>query len=166
MLRPGVHRYGGEWADLGSGDGAFTLALAELLGPGGTIYSVDKIRASLEDQAVLVRHRYPDVHLITQRANFQKSLDVPPLDGIVMANSLHFVRQKLPLVVSLRKLLKPGGRLLLVEYNLDRGNLWVPHPVSFEGWCRLAAEAGFADTVQIGARPSRFLREIYSAYSA
>jgi hypothetical protein len=36
-LRDGVPEPGGVWADLGSGEGAFTLALADLLGPGGRI---------------------------------------------------------------------------------------------------------------------------------
>ena len=41
LLRPGVPRPSGTWADLGSGSGAFTLALAGLLGTQGMISSVD-----------------------------------------------------------------------------------------------------------------------------
>jgi ubiquinone/menaquinone biosynthesis C-methylase UbiE len=41
LLRAGVPGPGGVWADLGSGAGAFTLALADLIGPTGQIYSVD-----------------------------------------------------------------------------------------------------------------------------
>ena len=33
---------GGTWADIGAGEGAFTLALADLLGPGGRIVAVDR----------------------------------------------------------------------------------------------------------------------------
>ena len=33
LLRGGVPGPGGVWADLGSGAGAFTLALADLIGP-------------------------------------------------------------------------------------------------------------------------------------
>ncbi len=35
LIRNGIAGQGNVWAELGSGDGAFTLALAELLGPGG-----------------------------------------------------------------------------------------------------------------------------------
>ena len=42
LLRGGVPGVGGVWADLGSGRGAFTLALADLIGRTGHIYSVDK----------------------------------------------------------------------------------------------------------------------------
>ena len=41
LLRGALPQAGGTWADLGSGTGAFTLALAELVGPHGTVYSVD-----------------------------------------------------------------------------------------------------------------------------
>ncbi|TMD25838.1 MAG: class I SAM-dependent methyltransferase, partial [Chloroflexi bacterium] len=44
LLRKGIVEPGGVWADFGSGAGAFTLALADLLGTEGSIYSVDKDR--------------------------------------------------------------------------------------------------------------------------
>ena len=50
LLRGGVPTVGGLWADLGSGGGAFTLALAELIGPEGAILSVDKDRRALAEQ--------------------------------------------------------------------------------------------------------------------
>jgi hypothetical protein len=34
LLRGGIHQPGGTWADFGAGTSAFTLALAELVGPG------------------------------------------------------------------------------------------------------------------------------------
>jgi ubiquinone/menaquinone biosynthesis C-methylase UbiE len=43
-LRPGIPEPGGPWADMGSGNGAFTLALAELIGKQGAIYLVDSDR--------------------------------------------------------------------------------------------------------------------------
>lgn len=47
LLREGVHRRGAGavWADLGAGDGAFTLALADLLGDGATIHPSRFLRA-------------------------------------------------------------------------------------------------------------------------
>jgi hypothetical protein len=41
----------------------------------------------------------------------------------------------------------------------------VPHPVPFSRWQQLAAGAGFERTEMLVRRPSRFLREIYSAVS-
>ena len=42
LIRPGVEGVGPRWLELGAGEGAFTLALAELLGPGGEIVAVDR----------------------------------------------------------------------------------------------------------------------------
>ena len=65
----------------------------------------------------------------------------------------------------MRSYLGPAGKLVLVEYDADRGNLWVPHPVSFTRWSRVAAEAGFIGTRLLGRVPSRFLHAIYAAES-
>jgi SAM-dependent methyltransferase len=82
-----------------------------------------------------------------------------------MANSLHFVRNKAPVLRLVHDLLKPAGRLLLVEYDADSGNTWVPHPMSFDTWRVLADTNGFTGTRQLATVPSRFLRRIYSAES-
>jgi SAM-dependent methyltransferase len=84
---------------------------------------------------------------------------------VVMANSLHFVRDKAPVLALVHSMLKPSGRLLLVEYDADRGNTWVPHPMSFETWRALADANGFTATRELASVPSRFLRRIYSAES-
>ncbi len=165
LLRPGVPRPGGTWADLGSGSGAFTLALAELLGTQGILYSVDTDRTALAEQERRMRSRFPETQVHYLCADFARPMDLPGLDGIVMANSLHFHRKKAPIVEALRGLLKPGGRLLLVEYNTDRGNAWVPYPIAYDAWEALAGRCGFEATRKMGACPSRFLGEIYAAES-
>lgn len=163
LLRGGV--ISGVWAEIGSGTGAFTLALAELLGLGGEIHSVDRDAGALNEQAHAVQARFPNTHLHTYTADFTRPLKLPPLDGILAANALHFVRQKEPVLQLLKTYLKPSGRLLVVEYNVDQGNVWVPHPFSFYTWQKLAARAGFASTELLSTQPSRFLNEFYSAAS-
>jgi SAM-dependent methyltransferase len=153
------------WADLGSGEGAFTLALADLLGPDGSIHSVDRDGHALEVQARRLRAAFPEVSVTTQVADFTRPLDLPVLDGIVMANSLHFERDQLAVVRLLRGSLRPAGRLLVVEYDTDHGNQWVPYAISFDSWTVLAAQAGFRDTRRLASVPSRFLGSIYSALS-
>lgn len=168
LLRDGIPGAGGHWADFGSGRGAFTLALAELIGSQGTIYSVDMDQKALRTQQDAFRRNFagdasPELRFI--HADFTRPLDLPPLEGIVMANSLHFLRHKEPVLILLFKYLKPFGRLLLVEYNLERGNPWVPFPVPFPAWELLAEGVGFTKTTLLKRRPSRTMREIYSALS-
>lgn len=148
LLQGGIRGPGGVWADLGSGWGAFTLALADLLGPGAAIYSVDKDRGGLREQEKALQSRFPDTTVHYIAADFTRPLDLPPLDGIVMANSLHYQRHKVPVLQLVRGYLKPGGRL-----------------ISYPTWERLAQHNGFSSTQLLATVPSRFLREIYAALS-
>lgn len=163
LLRDGVPNSGGIWADFGSGTGAFTLALADLIGPAGEIYSVDKNRRALRRQERVLQARFPQLAVHYRVADFTQPLDLPALDGVVMANALHFTRTKDGVVRLIHGYLKAGGRLILVEYNTDRGNRWVPHPLSFETWDILARRNGFVDVELLNTRPSSFLGQFYSA---
>jgi ubiquinone/menaquinone biosynthesis C-methylase UbiE len=165
LLRGGIPAPGGVWADLGSGTGAFTLALADLIGEEGQIYSVDKDGGALREQERAMNARFPNVSVQYQKADFSKPLNLPALDGVVMANSLHFHREKDAILQLVRGYLKQGGRLIMVEYNTDQGNTWVPYPLSYSTWEKLAGRMGFQDTRLLADRPSRFLHSIYSAVS-
>jgi ubiquinone/menaquinone biosynthesis C-methylase UbiE len=156
---------GGAWADLGAGTGAFTLALADLIGPHGVIHAIDRDRASLAELRSAFVSELPQAELRVQSADFTRPLGLSDLDGVVMANSLHFVDHKAAVLALVRGYLRHGGRLLLVEYDSDRGNTWVPHPLSYETWRDVAAEAGFVETRKLATVPSRFLHRIYSALS-
>ena len=169
LLAPGLagepRGAGVRWADIGAGSGAFTLALADLLGPGATIVAVDRDRRALDENRRAVEARFPGVVLKTLVADLTGPLDLAPLDGIVAANSLHFVGpvDQVATVRRLAGLLRPGGPFLLVEYDSDQGNQWVPHPFTPAGWERIAAAAGLVDVAPIGHVPSRWLGGIYSA---
>jgi SAM-dependent methyltransferase len=166
LLRAAVEP-GGTWADIGAGEGAFTLALADLLGPGGRIVAVDRDARALRANEAAVRARFLDVEYAAVTADLAGPLTLPELDGLVAANSLHYVGRdrQVPVVRALAAHLRPGGRFVVVEYDADRGNPWVPHPFSFPSWERLAASAGLTDTRRLGRVPSRFLDAIYSAES-
>lgn len=164
LLRPAVLVPGASWADLGSGSGAFTLALRELLGLSADIYAVDRDRGRLAELERAHRARFgASEHLHLIPADFTRDLQLPLLDGLLMANSLHFFRDKEKVLRHINLFLKPGGALLLVEYNTDRGNPWVPHPLSFETFRELAFRAGFSQPRLLAKHPSSFLREFYSA---
>src|SRR2546428_32055 len=165
LLAGGVRQHeGGTWADLGAGSGAFTLALADLIGPHGVIHAVDRDRGALGELRSSFVSAMPQAEVRTHVADFTRRLDLADLDGIVMANSLHFVDDKIPMVALVRGYLRRGGRLLLVEYDSDHGNPWVPHPMTFETWRSLAAEAGFVDTQRLASVPSRFLPPVHFSF--
>ncbi len=164
LLKPANLTPGGTWADLGAGSGAFTLALREWIGPDATIYAVDRDRPALNELTQAYRARFgPSQNLNILPADFARSLELPPLDGLLMANSLHFFKDREKLLRHVREFLKPRGILLLVEYNVDKGNPWVPYPLSFETFRALAPGAGFSEPRLLAKHPSSFLREFYSA---
>lgn len=167
LLRNGIPSKGGIWADFGSGTGAFTLALAELIGPAGEIYSVDKDRGALQELAKAMQARFPENTVHYLKADFTEVLELPLLDGVVMANSLHFVadHRKESVLHQIRGYLKPEGRIIVVEYNTDSGNTWVPHPFTYPTWEKMAKQLGFENTQLLATYPSRFLHEIYAAAS-
>ena len=160
LIRAGVDGAGTRWLELGAGDGAFTLALADVLGPGGEVTAVDRDRRALAANAENVARRFPATRLSTLAADFTRGLPRGPFDGVLAANSLHFVKDRTELLAAIRAL---TGRLVVVEYDADRGNPWVPHPFSFETWRREARAAGFAEPTLIHRVPSRFLGAIYGA---
>jgi ubiquinone/menaquinone biosynthesis C-methylase UbiE len=155
LLRPGIPGSGGVWADIGCGDGIFTSALYALIQPDGEIYAVDRDQFALDALAHNFAESYLDATLHTLRADFTRELILPALDGIIMANSLHFVADKVPVLTRLIRLLKPAGRLIVVEYNTSRGNPAVPYPLD---------EHGFLELGQIGLREARILSRIPSSF--
>jgi ubiquinone/menaquinone biosynthesis C-methylase UbiE len=164
---PTVAAPGAVWADLGAGMGAFTMALADLLGPTTVIYAVDQDRSALQAQQRSMRERFPQIQVHYVQGDFTRRMALPPLDGMVMANALHFVSngEKAAVLSRLINYLKPGGRFILVEYNVDRGNMWVPYPLAYATWEALATRAGLTGTRLLATAPSRFLGQIYSAAS-
>lgn len=164
LLKPANLLSGGTWADFGAGSGAFTLALQELVGPAATIYAVDKDRGALKRLEAAHRQRFSATdHLLPLNQDFSRPFDLPALDGILMANSLHYFKDQEKVLRHVHGFLKPNGALLLVEYNVDSGNLWVPHPFSFKTYRLLARRAGFSEPRLLATIPSNFLREFYSA---
>ncbi len=165
LIEPGLDpdATGRHWLELGTGEGAFTLALADLLGAGGQILATDRDARALRAAEAAVRHRFADVDLETRAFDYTDGVPYGPFDGVLAANTLHFVQDRDPTLRQIRYSLAPGGRFVIVEYDSDRGNPFVPYPFSFETLRREAMVGGYAEPRLIGRMPSRFLGAIYAA---
>lgn len=108
------------WADLGAGSGLFTNALSTLLPHGSTIIAVDKkpSKITIAD----------GIDLQTKAGDFTTT-GFGKVDGVLMANALHYVKDQQDFLDLLSKKTK---RLVLVEYNTDKANQWVPYAISFD----------------------------------
>jgi ubiquinone/menaquinone biosynthesis C-methylase UbiE len=163
LIRGALDGAGPRWLELGAGEGAFTLALADVLGPGASITALDREGASLRRLAEEIGRRFPDRSAAPIVADFREPLPAGPFDGVLAANSLHFVVDPGAVLARARATLVPGGRLVVVEYDADRGSPWVPHPFSAKRFPALAEAAGFVAPREVGRVPSRFLGAIYAA---
>lgn len=162
LLQPALIGAGPVWADLGCGEGIFTYLLHEFLPADNTIYAVDKSRRALHTLARSLAEVAPEAKVRPIHADFRQPLDLPPLDGLLLANALHFLKDKKPPLLRLIQYLNPGGRLVIIEYNTDRGNWAVPYPLDEDGFIALAAAAGLREARIVARRPSTFLGEMYT----
>lgn len=84
------------------------------------------------------------------------SLPFSELDGFLLANSLHFVNDKKSVVSELKRRLKTNGTLIIIEYESDKGNRWVPYPIPLQSLRGLLTEVGFRQIKVIGKRASLY----------
>ncbi len=162
LLKPAVAGLQGIWTDMGCGDGIFTYLLFDCLQPGSEVYAVDKRQAALQQLQQNIGGSLPEAKLHLVRADFTHPLQLPPLQGILLANALHFVRGKASALCQLINLLVPNGRLIVVEYNTHQGNAAVPYPIDERGFLALAREVGLRKPQIVIKVPSSFLGEMYT----
>ncbi len=147
-----------QWADLGCGSGTFTRALAHLLPPGSGITAVDRSPQALESEMG------NGVSVKFQQADFgEDDLRLPELNGILMTNSIHYVRDKHRLIKGLAKHFRGKGQFLIIEYDSRVPNPWVPYPITSSELGALFRGLGYTDMTKINERPSRYGGLMYAA---
>lgn len=137
------------WADLGCGDGTFTIALADVLASGSVIHALDRDRAALKH----IPSRHHDVRIHTHVGDFIEPWPFGPVDGILMANSLHYVANQKAFVRECESRMTVPRRFLIVEYDTNRANTWVPYPLSRARLADLFTGYSFQS---LGSRASRY----------
>ena len=162
LLTPALQGAGGVWADLGCGDGVFSYLLCGALTAGSQLYAVDQDQRVLRQLVFNLADRCDNITLHPTHADFTQPLILPPLDGILLANALHFVQQKAPVLQQLVTLLKPGALLVVIEYNARQGNSAVPYPLPEDEFLLFASTVGLQKEQIVTRVPSSFLREMYT----
>jgi ubiquinone/menaquinone biosynthesis C-methylase UbiE len=149
------------WADLGCGTGLFTLALASLLPKGSLIKAIDKDERSLKQ----IPSEHKDVRIQAIAADFvADQLELQSLDGILMANSLHYLQDKKLFLKEISTSLKAKGCFLIVDYDLNRSNPWVPYPLPLLSATQLFRSIGYTSFTLLNTRPSIYgSHNIYAA---
>lgn len=159
LIENAVGTAGSNWADIGAGSGTFTRALRSLLPAGSRIFAVDN------DPESITQLRALGDGVIPVQADFSRGVALPGrvqlLDGILLANALHFVRDPEGTLHRLVSLLRPGGRAVIVEYDRRTANRWVPYPIRSDRWPALAEAAGLTNPRITARTPSIYAGELY-----
>lgn len=168
LIRAAIPHRAATWADLGAGSGTFTLALLTLLGPEGRVYAVDKDASVLDALRARVAGDTLGTRVIPLQHDFRKPHGFPPLDGVLLANALHFVPpdEQVEVLARVKGYLRPAGRLVVVDYDGRGANAWVPHPVSQQRLALLFRAINLSAPLLAGSRPSRYGGTLYAAWSA
>ncbi len=96
--------------------------------------------------------------------DFTHHLSIPVLDGLLIANALHWARDHAEVLALLTAYLKPGGRLLLIEYDTPQPRSYIPFPVTYDRFTTLAQSTGLVDVREVSRRAS--LRTGVGMYAA
>ena len=149
------------WADLGCGTGTFTLALAGLLAAGSVIHAMDQDASALRK----IPPAHDDVHITTHQGDFTSPVwPFNNLDGILLANSLHYLEDPATFIRQCEARMTSPYRFLIVEYDTNEASRWVPHPLSHARLVDLFGAAGYSSIRMLGARPSVYRRAaLYAA---
>lgn len=159
---------GSSWADLGAGEGVFTHALAERVGPSGVVFAVERDRGALA--ALRGRVEGAPLHVIPVLADFTADVELPglaggKLEGLLFANSLHYVPEAPTVLARWAARLAPRGRVVIVEYDQRHATRWVPFPIPRARLPELASAAGLSLPTITATRPSAYGGSLYVAVS-
>lgn len=162
LIEPGcrhLQKKAAVWADLGCGSGLFTRALSSFLAPGSKVYAIDK------NSILTSQISSNGVDIIPVTADFIRDpLPEKDLDGILMANALHYVKDKPTFLSESHHYLKHHASFLVVEYDTDVPVIpWVPYPEKFSGLQSLFQAAGYSSGQRLGEHPSAFREQLLYA---
>jgi predicted methyltransferase len=121
-VRPGVRV-----ADLGAGTGLFSRLFARAVGPTGVVYAVDIAPRFLEH--IQRTARAQGLGNISTILGDARSTNLPPasVDVAFLCDVYHHFEYPRAMLASIRKALRPGGRLVLVDFERIPGKsaAWV-----------------------------------------
>lgn len=143
-------------ADFGAGHGYFVIPLARTVGGDGKVYALDIQKEVLE----IIRAKAKLAHLLNIETVWA-DLDEPQgsklkdrfIDFVLIANILFQAEKKDALLTEAFRVLREGGRLAVIEWDADSGNLGPPREsrLKKEEAKTLALKAGFAQDREFAA---------------
>ncbi len=115
-------------ADFGAGSGFYSLAAAKMVSPGGKVYAVEVQKDLLERlKGAASREGLHDLKVIW--GDIEKlggtHLKDFSADAVIVSNVLFQAEDKEGLIKEARRILKPGGKVLLIDWS-DTSDIGAP----------------------------------------
>jgi ubiquinone/menaquinone biosynthesis C-methylase UbiE len=112
--------------ELGAGTGETGLLAARLVDPGGRVILTDRSTAMLE--AAERRARELGLSNVELRALDMEAIDLPEaaVDGVLCRLALMLVPDTAAALAGIRRVLRPGGRLIATVWDAVERNPWAP----------------------------------------
>lgn len=134
-------REGMKVADLGSGVGHYALSASNIVGGSGRVYAVDVQEEVLRHLADSAKTRGLK-NVETVWGNIEKQggtmLKEHSMDAVILSNTLFQLEDRVSVVTEIKRILKPGGRLLVIDWAGSYEGMGphashvVPEPVALE----------------------------------
>ncbi|HTQ75230.1 MAG TPA: methyltransferase domain-containing protein [Burkholderiales bacterium] len=104
-------------ADIGAGTGLFTMLFADAVKPGGSVYAVDISPAFVEYIGETARKRR--VRNVTAILSDGTETQLPEgsVDLAYLSDVYHHFEHPAETLASIHKALKPGGRMVVIDYE-------------------------------------------------
>lgn len=142
-LQPGM-----EVADLGAGGGHYTMAAARIVGETGHVCAVEiqkDLVAKLKNEADQAGLSHVDVVWSDLEKLHGSTLADNSVEVVIVSNVLFQAQDKSTLLAEAYRILRPSGKLLLIDWSDTHGGLGPQndHLISREEAAKLAEAAGF-----------------------
>ncbi|MFW5871709.1 MAG: class I SAM-dependent methyltransferase [bacterium] len=113
-------------ADIGSGAGHYSIAAAKLVGPSGNVYTVDIQKDLLEKvKFEALQQGIANIELVWADMDEPMGIKLADnlVDRVIIANVMFQVENKDTLVEEAKRILKPKGKLLFIDWTDSFGGL-------------------------------------------
>jgi ubiquinone/menaquinone biosynthesis C-methylase UbiE len=114
-------RPGDDVADVGAGSGFMARLIAREVGPEGQVYAVDIAQETIDHIEAAAREE--GISNVKGILGGERTTHLPPdsLDLVLICDTYHHFEYPTDIMASIAAALRPGGRLVVIDYERIRG---------------------------------------------